>query len=251
MIVGQSDMASVEHNDPMSEPSGPTPFSTLHLELSSTVDRVAGELRRAVFDGELESGTPLREVALAASLGVSRPTVREALGVLVAEGLATREPNRGVSVSTPDPDSVRDICRARLVLEGDGVRRWPTADESLRDAVRTSLVRYTSAVRAGASYQELNERHLAFHVSLVGLTDSPRLVAMAESLMVELKLALAQVDRIRRNAHDQADSHTALVMLLERGDVEGASAFLEKHLAGAESSILDALGLRAGPVGGR
>ncbi len=34
-----------------------SPFSTLHLELSSTVDRVADELRRAVFDGELESGT--------------------------------------------------------------------------------------------------------------------------------------------------------------------------------------------------
>jgi DNA-binding GntR family transcriptional regulator len=225
----------------MSESAGP--FSTLHLELTSTVDRVADELRRAVFDGELESGTPLREVALAESLGVSRPTVREALGALVAEGLATREPNRGVSVSSPDPDSVHDICRARLVLEGAGVRRWPDADESLRDAVRTSLVGYTGAVRAGGSYQELNERHLAFHVSLVGLTGSPRLVAMAESLMVELKLALAQVDRIRRNAHNQADTHTHLVMLLERGDVEGASAFLVRHLEDAEASILQALGL--------
>lgn len=230
----------------MTDP-GAHPFGTLHLELSSTVDRVADELRRAVFDGELESGTPLREVALAESLGVSRPTVREALAVLVAEGLATREPNRGVSVATPDPDSVRDICRARWVLEGAGVRRWPAADETHRDAVRSSLVRYTSAVRAGGSYQELNERHLAFHVSLVGLTDSPRLVAMAESLMVELKLALAQVDRIRRNAHDQAETHTHLVMLLERGDVDGASTFLEKHLADAERSILDALGL-GGPL---
>jgi DNA-binding GntR family transcriptional regulator len=225
----------------MAEP----PFSTLHLELSSTVDRVADELRRAVFDGELESGTPLREVALAESLGVSRPTVREALGLLVAEGLATREPNRGVSVATTEAATVRDICRARLVLEGAGVRRWPEADERLRDAVRTSLVRYTSAVRAGGSYQELNERHLSFHVALVGLTDSPRLVAMAESLMLELKLALAQVDRIRRNAHDQAETHTQLVMLLERRDIDGASAFLEKHLADAETSILDALGLGA------
>ncbi|WP_395690172.1 GntR family transcriptional regulator [Nocardioides sp.] len=219
------------------------PFDTLHLELSSTVDRVAEELRRAVFDGELESGTPLREVALAHSLGVSRPTVREALGVLVAEGLAVREPNRGVSVSTPEAASVRDICRARWVLEGAGVRSWPDAGEPLRDAVRTSLVSYTGAVRAGGSYQELNERHLAFHVSLVGLTGSPRLVAMAESLMVELRLALAQVDRIRRNAHDQAESHTQLVMLLERGAVGDASAFLERHLADAETSILDALGL--------
>jgi DNA-binding GntR family transcriptional regulator len=66
---------------------------------------------------------------------------------------------------------------------------------------------------------------------------------MAESLMVELKLALAQVDRLRRNAHDQADSHTALVMLLERGDIDGASEFLRRHLEDAENSIIQALGL--------
>ena len=89
---------------------------------SSTVDRVVEELRRAVFEGELEAGTPLREVALADSLGVARSTVREALGVLVAEGIATREPNRGVSVASPDPDSISDVLRARL---GAGDRRRP------------------------------------------------------------------------------------------------------------------------------
>ncbi len=218
-------------------------FGTLSLEHSSTVDRVAQELRRAMFEGELEAGTPLREVALADSLGVSRPTVREALSTLVAEGLAVREPNRGVAVASPDPDSIRDVCRARAVLEGAGVHRWPHATEELREQVRTSLVRYTSAVRAGGSYQELNERHLAFHVSLVGLTGSERVVHMADALMVELRLALAQVDRIRRNAHDQADSHTQLVRLLDRGDVDGASAYLAQHLADAERSILDALDL--------
>jgi DNA-binding GntR family transcriptional regulator len=218
----------------------PEQFGSLHLELSSTVDRVADELRRAVFDGELESGTPLREIALAASLGVSRPTVREALALLVAEGLATRAPNKGVSVAQPDPESVRDVCRARAVLEIAGVWRWHEALEEDREAVRRALVAYTSAVNAGASYQELNERHLAVHRSLVGLTGSPRLVAMAESLSAELKLALAQIDRVRRNAHDQAGSHTHLVRLLERGDVEAAAADIEQHLARAEVDILEA-----------
>ena len=105
---------------------------------------------------------------------------------------------------------------ARLVLEGAGIRRWREADEEQRALVRDTLEAYIAATGADASYQELNERHLAFHVSLVGLTGSPRLVAMQENLVVELKLALAQVDRIRRNAHDQADSHAALVRLLER-----------------------------------
>jgi DNA-binding GntR family transcriptional regulator len=220
-----------------------TTFDTLRVEQTSTVDRVAAELRRAVFDGELESGTPLREVALAASLGVSRPTVREALTVLVAEGLATREPHRGVAITTPQADSVRDVCCARLVLEGAGVRRWHDADPALRAAVRDSLEAYIDAVHAEASYQVLNERHLDFHLSLVGLTGSPRLVAMQADLATELKLALAQVERINRNAHDQAESHAALVQLLEDGDLDAAHAFLERHLADAQDEIVEALGL--------
>ena len=218
-------------------------FGTLHLEHSSTVDRVADELRRAVFEGELESGTPLREVALAESLGVSRPTLREALALLVAEGLATREPNRGVSVASPDPESVRDVSRVRSVLETAGVQHWPTAGEEARDAVRRALGSYESAVADGASYQELNQRHLAIHLSLVGLTESPRLVAMAESVVAELRLALAQIDRVRRNARDQAGEHHHLLELLEAGDVEAAVAELTHHLAGAEDAIIERLDL--------
>lgn len=226
----------------VSQPAEPT-FGSLHVEHSSTVDRVATELRRAVFDGELESGTPLREVALAASLGVSRPTVREALTVLVAEGLATREPNRGVSVSSPQADSVHDVCCARLVLEGAGIRAWGVATDEQRAAVRTALAAYIAAIESDASYQELNERHLDFHVSLVGLTGSPRLVAMQQNLVLELKLALAQVDRMRRNAHDQAGTHAALVRLLEETRLDAAYDFLVGHLEDAERDIVEALEL--------
>ncbi|GAA3830419.1 GntR family transcriptional regulator [Nocardioides panacisoli] len=226
----------------MSRPA--TAFAGLSVEHASTVERVAAELRRAVFEGELESGTPLREIALAESLGVSRPTVREALTVLVGEGLATREPHRGVSVATPRADSVRDVCRARWVLEGAGVLAWATADDVRRQRVRSTLEAYTTAVRTGqASYEELNERHLAFHVSLVELTGSPRLVQMAEALMDELKLALAQVDRIRRNAHDQADSHEGLVRLLEVADIDAAHEFLRRHIDDAADEIIEALEL--------
>lgn len=222
---------------------GPGPFAHLHVEHTSTVERTAEELRRAIFEGEIESGTALREVALAESLGVSRPTIREALGVLVAEGLATREPHRGVHVVVPERESVHDVCLARWVLEGAGVSRWREATEEQRDHVRTSLRAYTDAVRAEGTYQELNTLHLAFHVSLVGLSGSPRLVAMADSLVQELKVALAQVERIARNAHDQADTHVALVQLLEDDDVDAAMAFLQGHLQDAEDEIVEALRL--------
>lgn len=224
----------------MSGPNG-EPFAALHLEQSSTVDRVAAELRRAVFDGDLESGTPLREVALAEQLGVSRPTLREALTVLVAEGLAVREPNRGVSVARPDPESIADVCRARAVLEVAGVRHWASATDEARARVRAALTAYTEAVADEVTYETLNARHLAVHASLVGLLGSPRLVAVADGLSAELRLALAQIERRRRNAHVQAGSHADLVTLLEGGEVERAATELEHHLAAAEADIKEAL----------
>jgi DNA-binding GntR family transcriptional regulator len=218
-------------------------FETLNLEHSSTVDRVVDELRRALFDGEVEAGTPLREVALADAMGVSRSTIREALTVLVAEGLATREPNRGVHVTALDPESVHDVCVSREVVEVAGVRRWSDATEEARDAVRQALVDFTVAAQSGASPAELTAAHLAVHRAFAGLTESPRLVALADSLTSEIRLALAKVDRIRRNSHDQVTAHRALLNLLERGDVDAAAAELHDHLAHAESSMLAALHL--------
>jgi DNA-binding GntR family transcriptional regulator len=220
-----------------------SPFGNLSLEHSSTVDRVADELRRALFDGEIEPGTPLREIALAEAMDVSRSTIREALAVLVNEGVATRAPNRGVYVTELDPDSVRDVCRSRAVLEVAGVRRWAEASEEARDAVRQALVDFTTAARADAGRAELTAAHLAIHRSFVGLTESPRLTSLADALSAEVRLGLAKVDRIRRNSHDQVTSHRALLNLLERGDVEAAATELEQHLEHAEASMLDALHL--------
>jgi len=218
-------------------------FGTLSVEHETTVDRVLTEVRRALFDGELQPGTPLREVALAESLGVSRSTVREALGMLVGEGLAVRVPNKGTAVRTTDPHAIQDVSRARTVLEVAGVWRWPDATEDLRDAVRAALAGYGDLVEGEPTNAELNEAHLAIHLAFVGLTGSERLVAMAAALNAEIRLALATVDRSRRNARDQVNSHDDLVRLLEEGRIEDAAAELAHHLEGAERSMLGALGL--------
>lgn len=219
------------------------PFGSLSLEHSSTVDRVVEELRRALFDGEVGPGTPLREAALTEAMQVSRSTVREALAVLVAEGLATREPNRGVHVTALDPDAVRDVVRARTVLEVAGVRRWPSAGEEARDAVRRAVADFATVAKENGPPTELTAAHLGIHQALVGLTESPRLQALAESLSAEIRLGLAKVDRIRRNAPEQVRSHQALLQHLENGRIEAAAADLEEHLAHGEASMRQALDL--------
>ncbi len=221
------------------------PFATLSLEPVSTVDRVADELRRSLFEGELGPGTPLREMALAAALGVSRSTVREALAILVAEGLADRVPNKGTQVRRLDPEQVRDVCHARVVIETAGVRRWDQAEDHLRDEVRRALQAFSDLTDTEHSTAEFTAAHLDIHRALSALTGSARLVAVADSLHAEVRLALAHVDRARGNAVEQVHSHADLLSLLEKSDLDAAADELAEHLAGAEASMLEALSLHA------
>lgn len=232
---------------PDSTASGP--FDALSVdEPVSTVDRVVEELRRALFEGEIAPGTPLREVALAESLGVSRPTVREALAALIAEGLADRVPNRGTAVRMLTPEDVADVCNARLALELAGIGRWESAPEEARQTVRDALEDF-GRLTPRSSAADITAAHLTIHQSLTGLTDSPRLVAMAESLYHEIRLALASVDRMKRNLDEQVHSHTTLLELLDAGDIDGARQELEHHLEGAARSLVASLGLEEdGPL---
>lgn len=216
-------------------------IESLQIEHASTVDRVAAELRRACFDGELSPGTPLREIAIADSLGVGRSTVREALAALVAEGLAVRIPNRGTQVRRPDPEAIADVTRARLVLEVAGVRNWRHATHEEREGVRAALKRYSDLVQGHPSQAALNQAHLDVHRSFVALNGSQRLTAVADTLNTEIRLALASVDRIKRNAADQVHSHELLVRLLDDDDFEAAAEELIRHLQGGESSMKESV----------
>ena len=220
------------------------PYGSLNIEPLSTVDRVAEELRRSFFEGELLPGTPLREVALAAALGVSRSTVREALGVLVSEGLAVRVPNRGTQVRRLDPEQVSDVCRARRVIETAGARQWNEASEEQREDVRQAFEAYAELLSvdtsmAPPSTSEFTAAHLELHRSFTALTGSERLVAFADALHSEVRLALAQVDRTRGNAAEQVHSHAHLLALLETGDAETVATELTAHLLEAEKSMIE------------
>jgi GntR family transcriptional regulator len=72
----------------------------LHSRLEST-------LRGLIQQGQIATGTILPgELELAAQLGVSRHTVRHALGVLTNEGLLRRERGRGTTVVSTAPPTV-------------------------------------------------------------------------------------------------------------------------------------------------
>jgi DNA-binding GntR family transcriptional regulator len=217
-------------------------YGNLQLAHSSTVDRAADEIRRAIFAGQLQPGTPLREVALSEAMGVGRSTIRESLAVLVADGVAVRVPNKGVAVKALSPQDVTDISLARTSLESSGVRRWPVASAAERNAVPDTVDAYAALARRTQDPAALTEAHLQIHRALVGLTGSERLLSAADAYSGELRLGLAHLDRVRGNIAEQVESHRTLLELLEADQVDSAVRELGNHLTAAEVSLRAAIG---------
>lgn len=82
--------------------------------MATRADVAASELERRIVTGQYRAGSQLpNEVDLAASVNVSRTTLREAVGRLEAKGLVTREQGRGTYVRA------RSGVRISMLLEAN------------------------------------------------------------------------------------------------------------------------------------
>ncbi|HOX11295.1 MAG TPA: GntR family transcriptional regulator [Spirochaetia bacterium] len=86
-------------------------------------ERVASEIRNAIFSGSFAPGEELGQDAIAAKLGVSRMPVREALQILAGEGLVELRVNRGAIVKDVSTESIREHFELRLILECEAAAR--------------------------------------------------------------------------------------------------------------------------------
>jgi DNA-binding GntR family transcriptional regulator len=87
------------------------------LRKKSLRDEVYELLHNRIVSGKFAPGEWLRQEEIASQLGVSQTPVREALDLLVSNGLAEREPYRGVHVISLSQREIVEAYGMRLVLE--------------------------------------------------------------------------------------------------------------------------------------
>ncbi|MYW97827.1 GntR family transcriptional regulator [Amycolatopsis rubida] len=203
------------------------------IQRRSTAEQAAEAVRQAILSVRLPPGTPLRETALAAELGVSRGTLREAARTLESEGLVRYQMNRGIVVADVTGPDVADIYAARISVEltaADALteHRDPAIYRKLADLVD----RIEHAFDQDDTATALDSDRL-FHATLVTATGSPRLRRFHAQLQQEQRLALALAERSRRELGRTTDDHRRLLDALH-GSPSEASAEITAHLrAGA------------------
>jgi DNA-binding GntR family transcriptional regulator len=210
---------------------------------TSTADRVADAVREEVAEGRLRPGDRLPEQAIGAALRVSRNTVREALNQLAAERVLVREPNRGVFVAEPDSAAVRDVYRARRLLEPAAVRYGEAFGDAGVAAVRAAVTEGFAAA-AEDRWDDVGSANQHFHRALVALAGSPRLDQQMSLLLAEMRLVFHRMPDVREFFEPYVTRNDVIAGMLESGDREAAGAEITDYLRTAEKQLLATYGGR-------
>ena len=200
------------------------------------------------------------ERELAAQLGISRLTLREAFRELHEAGFVS--PRRGrlggtfVTYTRPSPDSVElrrlaiedgdklaDALIFRLAVEGGaaetlaGQFRAASAD----DGRRASLLARLDDVN-GASPDDYRRLDTLFHLSIAELTGSSLLAASCADARMRLNDLLNAIPVLQRNIDNTAGQHRAIVDAILAGDTVAARCAVAEHLEGTAALLRGFLG---------
>jgi DNA-binding GntR family transcriptional regulator len=128
---------------------------------------VVEKLRHAILSGVFPPGRRLVESQLCASLGVSRPSLREALRSLQAERLIEIVPNRGPQVPVLSWRDAEEIYEMRELLEGEAAARCAlTISDNDIAALKNCIEAFRSAVRQNDPAEQVNMANNFFGIIL-------------------------------------------------------------------------------------
>jgi DNA-binding GntR family transcriptional regulator len=202
-------------------------------------DEIFERLLLAIMKHELPPGTQLVEARLASIFKVSRTKIREAIGRLVHDCIATNIPNRGAFVSSPTVAQARDVFDARRLIEPALIRQvTQSATPAQVASLRAHLHKEEQAQAAGDQRQIINLSG-QFHLLLADMAGNSFL---ARSMRELETLSALIIVLFGTPTHEACPSdHPALVDAIENRDPARAAELMLHHLAHVERSVqLDA-----------
>jgi len=207
----------------------------------SLADQVYRRLVDAILSGRLASGAALNVADIAADLKVSPSPVRDAIARLVAEDLATNNPNRRSTVTSFTDREVREILQVREILECGAAR---LAAERI-DAAGIARLRDTAA-RCAALYGDVSKKRSMldldneFHLQVAEAGGNRTL--LAEIIRCKRRVIVMQWLKMTPEVMDKAYAgHLGLVAALERHDADAAEAQMRAHIREALDFLLEGL----------
>lgn len=229
-----------------SEEATETPVFTARPDRRKMTDWVWEELREAIIDLRLRPGEPLREVALAEQLGVSKTPLREAFTRLEQEGLVETTSFKGAVVTGYSERDLKEIYELRALLEGAAARTATERASAATFAELREVVDRSREHRDAGDLVGLAALHERFDAIVYAQVANERIAALIENLRAHLTRIGKLTEGIPGRVEASVEEHAAIVDAIVAGDGAEAERITRLHIS---SVLADQLATRRGAEG--
>jgi len=237
-------------------------MSTGKIAVQRLSDTIAHELERRILEGALKPGDRLQpERELAVELGVSRPSLREAIQKLVSKGLLHSRQGGGTWVTdrldAGFTDPWGEMLRQHPNLQADllefrGMLESEAAALAARRATDTDLARIGEAYAkvealfaegpSATVFEEQVKADLAFHQAIAEAAHNVMFGHLTASLFrvthENIDLNLRHLRRLENDWLELRDQHAAIWNAVKSCNPQAAQAAVRRHIAFVEESML-------------
>jgi DNA-binding GntR family transcriptional regulator len=200
-------------------------------------DAVVHELRRAIMAGELAAGQRVLEVHVAQQMGISRPTLHEAINQLIHEGLLEQEPYRGVVVASIDAKFITDVASVRVALETLAARAIATDPDGSGEIVKQAWQAYQAA-HGTQNPDRLHEAHLDLHRSIWSASGNALLKRIWSIMEAQINAAISVDEDARADPERALHVHERLIDAIFSGDPGVIEAEVERHTRSSADELI-------------
>ena len=198
--------------------------------MSRLSERLREAIEEEIATGKLLPGFRLDEVELAKRFEVSRTPIREALNLLLGEGLIEYRPRRGAVVALVTPQRLIEMFEVMAELEAMCAQlatRRMTDDEWKSIEAAHEVCREAAEARDPDAYFYANER---FHYAIYTASHNTFLFEQAAALQRKLRPYRRLQLRVRSRLQRSFMEHQAIVDALRSGDAEQAVLSVRGHV---------------------
>lgn len=196
----------------------------------SVQQQAANKLRAAILAGVFQPGERLVESDLCERLGVSRPSVREALRSLEAEKLVAIVPNRGPLVPLITWEQAKEIYQVRVLLEGEAAAAFAqrATPESIR-RMQDALADFVKADKADDAVERVNATSRFYEEILNGCGNSV-IRDILNGLLARITFLRSRSMSAPGRAKHSAQEMKAILQAIQKRDPDAARKAAVKHI---------------------
>lgn len=208
------------------------------MDISTTASAssiVFDALRKAIIQGQLEEGEPLRQDEIARLFNTSRIPVREAISRLEEQGLVRTQRYKGAVVTELSPKETREIFDLRALVEPEIIKNAvPLMTQELLSTAREKCAAF-SASKDPMEWGDLNRD---FHETLYSASDLTFFKEIARNAIDRVERQI-RAQLVMSNGMERAgQEHFAIIDACEAGDAKRAAELTRLHIEGAKESLL-------------